>query len=93
MIDQRGRSWLTKHIVSPIGKVLVRLHISASMVTTLGLVVSLTGAVILANGHPIAAGLVIGLGGGIDGVEVEIYPGMSGYVGASTIHLDLRARL
>lgn len=69
MIDQRGRGWLTKHIVSPIGKVLVRLHISASMVTTLGLIVSLAGAAILANGHPIAAGLVIGLGGAIDGVD------------------------
>lgn len=69
MIDQRGRSWLTKHIVSPIGKVLVRLRISASMVTTLGLIVSLAGAVILGNGHPIAGGLVIGLGGGIDGVD------------------------
>ncbi len=69
MIDQRGRSWLTKHIVSPIGKVLVRLHISASMVTVLGLVVTIIGAVILANGHPLVAGLVIGLGGGIDGVD------------------------
>ena len=69
MIDQRGRSWLTKHIVSPIGKVLIRLRISASMVTTLGLLVTLAGAVILANGHPITGGLVLGLGGGIDGVD------------------------
>lgn len=69
MIDQRGRSWLTKHIVSPIGKMLVRLHVTASMITLLGLIVTLIGAAILANGHPIAAGLVIGLGGAIDGVD------------------------
>ena len=69
MIDQRGRSWLTKHIVSPIGKVLVRLHISASMITVLGLVVTIIGSIILANGHPVTAGFVIGLGGGIDGVD------------------------
>ncbi len=69
MIDQRGRSWLTKHIVSPIGKVLVRLRISASMITVLGLVVTIIGAVILATGHTVTAALVIGLGGGIDGVD------------------------
>ena len=69
MIDQRGRGWLTKYIVSPIGKVLIRLRITASMVTTLGLIVALAGAVILANGHPIAGGFLIGLGGGIDGVD------------------------
>ena len=69
MIDQRGRSWLTKHIVSPIGKVLVRLRITASMITILGLVVTLIGAVILANGHPTTAAFIIGLGGGIDGVD------------------------
>ena len=69
MIDQRGRSWLTNHIVTPIGKVLVRLHISASMITVLGLAVAIVGAVILANGHPVAAAIVIGLGGGIDGVD------------------------
>lgn len=69
MIDQRGRSWLTKYIVTPIGKVLIRLRITASMVTTLGLVVSLAGAVVLANGHPLTGGFLIGLGGGIDGVD------------------------
>jgi CDP-diacylglycerol--glycerol-3-phosphate 3-phosphatidyltransferase len=69
VIDQRGRSWLTKHIVSPISKVLVRLHISASMITVLGLIVTLIGAGILANGHPTIAGFVIGLGGAIDGVD------------------------
>ena len=69
MIDQRGRSWLTKHIVNPIGKVLVRLRITASMITVLGLAVTIIGAVILANGHPTTAAFVIGLGGGIDGVD------------------------
>ncbi|NNC93682.1 MAG: CDP-alcohol phosphatidyltransferase family protein [Acidimicrobiia bacterium] len=69
MIDQRGRSWLTKHIVSPISKALVRLHISASVITVLGLAVTLIGAAILANGHPTTAGFVIGLGGAIDGVD------------------------
>lgn len=69
MIDQRGRSWLTKHIVTPIGRVLVRLRITASMITLLGLAVTLVGAVILANGHPTTAAFVIGLGGGIDGVD------------------------
>lgn len=69
MIDQRGRSWLIKHVVSPIGKALVRLRISASMITVLGLVVAIAGAVILANGHPTTAAFVIGLGGGIDGVD------------------------
>jgi CDP-diacylglycerol--glycerol-3-phosphate 3-phosphatidyltransferase len=69
VIDQRGRSWLTKHVVSPIGKVLVRLRISASAVTLLGLVVTIIGSIILANGHPVTAALVIGLGGGIDGVD------------------------
>jgi CDP-diacylglycerol--glycerol-3-phosphate 3-phosphatidyltransferase len=69
VIDQRGRSWLTKHVISPIGKVLVRFRISASAVTVLGLVVTIIGSVILANGHPVTAALVIGLGGGIDGVD------------------------
>lgn len=69
MIDQRGRSWLTKHIVSPIGKVLVRLRITASMVTMLGLVVAVAGAIVLANGHPFTGAFLIGLGGGIDGVD------------------------
>jgi len=69
VIDQRGRSWLTKHIVAPIGKVLVRLHVSASMVTVLGLLVAVGGAVVLANGHPVTGALLIGLGGGIDGVD------------------------
>ena len=69
MIDQLGRSWLIKHIVSPIGKVLVRLRITASMVTVLGLVVTIVGSVILATGHTVTAALVIGLGGGIDGVD------------------------
>lgn len=69
MIDQLGRSWLMKHVVSPIGKVLVRLHITASMVTVLGLLVTVAGSVILANGHTFTAALVIGLGGGIDGVD------------------------
>ncbi len=69
MIDQRGRSWLTKYVVTPIGRVLVRLHISASMITVLGLVVTIGGAIVLANGHPGAAAVVIGLGGGIDGVD------------------------
>lgn len=69
MIDQRGRSWLTKHIVSPIGKVLVRLRITASMVTVLGLIVAIAGAVVLANGHPFTGAFLIGLGGGIDGVD------------------------
>ena len=69
MIDQRGRSWLVKHIVSPIGKVLVRLRITASMVTVLGLLVTVAGSVVLANGHPTTAAFVIGLGGGIDGVD------------------------
>lgn len=69
MIDQRGRSWLMKHVVNPLGAVLVRLHITASMVTVLGLLVTIAGALILANGHPVVAALVIGLGGGIDGVD------------------------
>ncbi len=69
MIDQRGRNWLTKHIVSPIGRVLVRLRITASMITALGLIVTVIGALILANGHPVAAAFFIGLGGGIDGVD------------------------
>ena len=69
MIDQRGRSWLTKHIVSPIGRILVRLRITASAITVLGLVVTIAGSIVLANGHPLVAGFVIGLGGGIDGVD------------------------
>ncbi|MDH3605694.1 MAG: CDP-alcohol phosphatidyltransferase family protein [Acidimicrobiia bacterium] len=69
MIDQRGRSWLMKHVVSPIGKVLVRLRVTASMVTMLGLVVTVAGSVILANGHTVTGALVIGLGGAIDGVD------------------------
>lgn len=69
MIDQVGRSWLINHVVSPIGKVLVRLRIRASMITMLGLVVTVIGAVILANGHTVTAAVVIGLGGGIDGVD------------------------
>lgn len=69
MIDQRGRSWLTKYIVAPIAKVLVRTRITASMVTLLGLAVTIIGAVILANGHPLVGGFVIGLGGTIDGFD------------------------
>ena len=69
MIDQRGRSWLTRYIVSPIGKVLVRLRITASMITMLGLVVAIAGAVVLANGHPLTGAFLIALGGGIDGVD------------------------
>ena len=69
MIDQRGRSWLVKHVVSPIGRILIRLRISASVITVLGLVVTIIGSVVLANGHPAAAMFVIGLGGGIDGVD------------------------
>ncbi len=69
MIDQQGRPWLMKHVVGPIGKVLVRLKITASMVTLLGLVITTIGAVVLANGLPIPATLLIGLGGGIDGID------------------------
>lgn len=69
MIDQRGRSWLIKHIVSPIGRILVRLRITASAITLLGLFVTIAGSIVLANGHPLVAGFVIGLGGGIDGVD------------------------
>ena len=69
MIDQRGRSWLTRYIVSPIGKVLVRLRVTASMITMLGLVVAIAGAVVLANGHPLTGAFLIALGGGIDGVD------------------------
>ncbi|MCP4224910.1 MAG: CDP-alcohol phosphatidyltransferase family protein [Actinomycetia bacterium] len=47
----------------------MRLHISASMITVLGLVMTIIGSIILANGHPVTAALVIGLGGGIDGVD------------------------
>jgi len=69
VIDQRGRSWLTKHIVAPTAKVLVRLHITATAVTLLGLAVTIVGAVILANGHPLAGCFAIGLGGAIDGFD------------------------
>lgn len=69
MIDQIGRSWLMKHVVSPVGKVLVRLRLTASTVTLLGLMVTIAGAVVLANGHTVTAALVIGLGGAIDGFD------------------------
>jgi CDP-diacylglycerol--glycerol-3-phosphate 3-phosphatidyltransferase len=69
MIDLRGRDWFGKYLLGPVARALVRIGVSASMVTLAGLAIVVAGSFVLAAGHPVTAAIVIGLGSLVDGID------------------------
>ena len=69
MIDQRARPFFGKYLIDPIARLLVRVGISASAMTIVGLLMVIGGSVILASGHPVTGVFVIGVGSLVDGID------------------------
>lgn len=69
MIDQRARPFFGKYLIDPIARSLVRMRISASAVTVFGLLLVISGSVVLASGHPVSAVIIIGVGSLVDGID------------------------
>ena len=69
MIDERARPFFGKYLIDPVAKVLVRVGLSASTVTVIGLLLVIAGSVTLGLGHPVAGAFVIGVGSLVDGID------------------------
>jgi CDP-diacylglycerol--glycerol-3-phosphate 3-phosphatidyltransferase len=57
---------LIERVVGPFGRTLARLGVSPNALTTFGLLLTATAAVLVARGHYLAAGWVLVLGGAMD---------------------------
>ena len=68
MLDLRGRSLLAP-IIDPIAAGLSKAHLTPTAVTILGLLVSIVGAVFIANGRLVAGALIAGFGSLLDALD------------------------
>ncbi|MEE8240730.1 MAG: CDP-alcohol phosphatidyltransferase family protein [Nitrospirales bacterium] len=69
MIDQRARPFFNKYLIDPVARLLVWVGLSAPTVTVSGLLLVVSGAVILGLGHPVTGVILIGLGSLLDGID------------------------
>lgn len=65
MLDIRARKNVTR-IVDPVARLLARLHLTPTMVTSAGLVLAISGSVVIGTGRLFVGALLIGLGAVLD---------------------------